>query len=118
MIALDAAAVSAFTRPTNSRMVSGGSPAASTMVGVGINVAMPDRRSAKIGRGFGFGRRRSGSSQVLRRVRGGAGYLVRGRPRRSGCVPGPERGRQDDHGRDPRGLTGTVGGLGVGARGV
>ncbi len=47
---------------------------------------------------------RQGPAQVLRRSRGRPRHRPRGSPRRGVRVPGAERRRQDDDGRDPGGL--------------
>ena len=44
-------------------------------------------------------------AQVLRRSGGGSGHRPRGRRPRGLRLPGAQRGRQDDHGRDPGGLS-------------
>jgi hypothetical protein len=46
-------------------------------------------------------------AQGRRRARGSAGSQLRRRPRRGVGLPRPQRRREDDHDRDPRGLPGT-----------
>ena len=84
--------------------------------------AAPARRGSRPGRPYNQprrGRARDQSprpSQVLRRSGGGSGDRPRGRRSRDLRLPGAERGREDDHGRDPRGLPRAQRRRGLGAR--